>query len=110
MLANIYLNKINKVEYSRRSSPEPRDSNPDQDIGVVRRADGSGAFIFTATSKVSDEWKGKVGEGSAVQWPAGPRRQRVTKAYRRSFRAPAGFDRLRGILVRAAEQRMPHAR
>ena len=44
-----------------------------QDIAVVRRADGSGTtFIFTNyLSKVSAEWKSKVGEGTAVQWPAG---------------------------------------
>ncbi|RTL49899.1 MAG: phosphate ABC transporter substrate-binding protein PstS, partial [Rhodocyclaceae bacterium] len=42
-------------------------------IGVVRRADGSGtSFIFTNyLSKVSEEWKSKVGEGTAVQWPVG---------------------------------------
>jgi phosphate transport system substrate-binding protein len=40
---------------------------------VVRRADGSGtSFIFTNyLSKVSEEWKTKVGEGTAVQWPVG---------------------------------------
>jgi len=40
---------------------------------VVRRADGSGtSFIFTNyLSKVSPEWKSKVGEGTAVQWPTG---------------------------------------
>jgi phosphate transport system substrate-binding protein len=39
----------------------------------VRRADGSGTtFIFTNyLSKVSPEWKQKVGEGTAVQWPVG---------------------------------------
>jgi phosphate transport system substrate-binding protein len=39
----------------------------------VRRADGSGTtFIFTNyLSKVSEEWKTKVGEGTAVQWPVG---------------------------------------
>jgi len=40
---------------------------------VVRRADGSGTtFIFTNyLSKVSEEWKTKVSEGTAVQWPTG---------------------------------------
>ena len=42
-------------------------------IAPVRRADGSGTtFIFTNyLSKVNDEWKTKVGEGTAVNWPAG---------------------------------------
>jgi phosphate transport system substrate-binding protein len=46
---------------------------PDAAISVVRRADGSGtSFIFTNyLSKVSAEWKSKVGEGTAVNWPTG---------------------------------------
>src|SRR4029077_19889609 len=46
---------------------------PDAAIAVVRRADGSGtAFIFTNyLSKVNPDWKSKVGEGTAVNWPAG---------------------------------------
>ncbi len=46
---------------------------PEKEITVVHRSDGSGtSFIFTNyLSKVSDEWKTKVGEGSAVNWPAG---------------------------------------
>ena len=46
---------------------------PDADITVVRRADGSGTtFIFTNyLSKVNAEWKAKVGEGTAVNWPTG---------------------------------------
>ena len=44
---------------------------PDAAIAVVRRADGSGTtFIFTNyLSKVNAEWKTKVGEGTAVNWP-----------------------------------------
>jgi phosphate transport system substrate-binding protein len=46
---------------------------PDAAIAPVRRADGSGTtFIFTNyLSKVNAEWKAKVGEGTAVNWPAG---------------------------------------
>ena len=46
---------------------------PDAAIAVVRRADGSGtSFIFTNyLSKVNPEWKAKVGEGTAVNWPTG---------------------------------------
>ncbi|MGE5864820.1 MAG: phosphate ABC transporter substrate-binding protein PstS, partial [Rhizobacter sp.] len=46
---------------------------PDAAISVVRRADGSGtSFIFTNyLSKVNAEWKSKVGEGTAVNWPTG---------------------------------------
>jgi phosphate transport system substrate-binding protein len=46
---------------------------PDAAIAVVRRADGSGTtFIFTNyLSKVNADWKAKVGEGTAVNWPTG---------------------------------------
>ena len=46
---------------------------PDAAIAVVRRADGSGtSFIFTNyLSKVNADWKAKVGEGTAVNWPTG---------------------------------------
>ena len=46
---------------------------PDAAIAPVRRADGSGTtFIFTNyLSKVNAEWQSKVGEGTAVNWPAG---------------------------------------
>jgi phosphate transport system substrate-binding protein len=48
-------------------------SLPATDIGVVRRADGSGtSFIFTNyLAKVNAEWKQKIGEGQSVQWPVG---------------------------------------
>jgi phosphate transport system substrate-binding protein len=46
---------------------------PDAAIAPVRRADGSGTtFLFTNyLSKVNAEWKTKVGEGTAVNWPVG---------------------------------------
>ena len=73
VLANIYLGKINKWNDPALVALNPGLKLPEQDIGVVRRADGSGTtFIFTNyLSKVSDEWKQKVGEGSSVQWPLG---------------------------------------
>ncbi|MCP5309075.1 MAG: phosphate ABC transporter substrate-binding protein PstS [Zoogloeaceae bacterium] len=73
VLANIYLGKINKWNDPAIVALNPGLKLPEQDIGVVRRADGSGTtFIFTNyLSKVSGEWKEKVGEGSSVQWPLG---------------------------------------
>jgi phosphate transport system substrate-binding protein len=46
---------------------------PDDAITVVHRSDGSGTtFIFTNyLSKVSDDWKSAVGEGTAVSWKVG---------------------------------------
>ncbi len=46
---------------------------PDQNIAVVRRADGSGtSFVFTSyLSKANAQWKEKIGAGSTVNWPTG---------------------------------------
>jgi phosphate transport system substrate-binding protein len=73
VLADIYLGKVTKWTDPEIVKLNPTIKFPDQDIAVVRRADGSGTtFIFTNyLSKVSAEWKQKVGEGTAVQWPLG---------------------------------------
>ncbi|TBR08457.1 MAG: phosphate ABC transporter substrate-binding protein PstS [Rugosibacter sp.] len=73
VLADIYLGNITKWNDKAIVALNPKLSLPDQAIAVVRRADGSGTtFIFTNyLSKVSPEWKQKVGEGTAVQWPLG---------------------------------------
>jgi phosphate transport system substrate-binding protein len=73
VLADIYLGKITKWSDKAIKELNPALSLPDHDIGVVRRADGSGtSFVFTNyLSKVSAEWKQKVGEGTAPQWPVG---------------------------------------
>lgn len=73
VLADIYLGKITKWNDKAIADLNPGLSLTGSDIGVVRRADGSGTtFIFTNyLSKVSGEWKQKIGEGTAVQWPVG---------------------------------------
>jgi phosphate transport system substrate-binding protein len=73
VLADIYLGKITKWNDKEITALNPKLSLPGSDIAVVRRADGSGTtFIWTNyLSKVSPEWKDKVGEGTAVQWPVG---------------------------------------
>lgn len=73
VLADIYLGKITKWNDKALADLNPKLALPDQAIAVVRRSDGSGTtFIFTNyLSKVSPEWKQKVGEGTAVQWPVG---------------------------------------
>jgi len=73
VLADIYLGKITKWNDKAIAELNPKLALPAQDIAVVRRADGSGTtFIFTNyLSKVSAEWKQKVSEGTAVQWPLG---------------------------------------
>ncbi|MBV8618962.1 MAG: phosphate ABC transporter substrate-binding protein PstS [Curvibacter sp.] len=73
VLADIYLGKVSNWNDAAIKALNPGVSLPDAAIAVVRRADGSGtSFIFTNyLSKVSPEWKSKVGEGTAVNWPTG---------------------------------------
>lgn len=73
VLGDIYLGKITKWNDAALTSLNPGVALPDSAIAVVRRADGSGtSFIFTNyLSKVNPEWKEKVGEGTAVNWPTG---------------------------------------
>jgi len=73
VLGDIYLGKITKWNDAALTALNPGVPLPDAAISVVRRADGSGtSFIFTNyLSKANAEWKAKVGEGTAVNWPTG---------------------------------------
>jgi phosphate transport system substrate-binding protein len=73
VLGDIYLGKIAKWSDPAIKALNPSLALPDAAIAPVRRADGSGtSFIFTNyLSKVNAEWKAKVGEGTAVNWPTG---------------------------------------
>jgi phosphate transport system substrate-binding protein len=73
LLGDIYLGKITKWNDAAIKAINPGLNLPDATIAAVRRADGSGtSFIFTNyLSKVNPEWKAKVGEGTAVNWPTG---------------------------------------
>ncbi len=73
VLGDIYLGKITKWNDPALTALNPGVPLPDADIAVVRRADGSGtSFLFTNyLSKVNADWKAKVGEGTAVNWPTG---------------------------------------
>jgi phosphate transport system substrate-binding protein len=72
-LANIYLGKITKWDDAAIKKLNPTAKLPAEAITVVRRSDGSGTtFNFTDyLSKVSADWKSKVGSGTAVEWPVG---------------------------------------
>src|SRR6476646_4528178 len=72
-LANVYLGKITKWDDAAIKKLNPNVKLPSEAITVVRRSDGSGTtFNFTNyLSKVSPDWKTKVGSGTAVEWPAG---------------------------------------
>jgi phosphate transport system substrate-binding protein len=71
VLADIFLKKINNWNDKRISTANPGVKLPDLTIAVVHRSDGSGTtFIFTNyLSKVSTEWKDKVGFATSVNWP-----------------------------------------
>ncbi|MDP1899946.1 MAG: phosphate ABC transporter substrate-binding protein PstS [Rubrivivax sp.] len=73
VLGDIYLGKITKWNDAALAALNPGVALPDAAISPVRRADGSGTtFLFTNyLSKVNAEWKSKVGEGTAVNWPTG---------------------------------------
>ena len=73
VLGDIYLGKITKWNDPAITAINPGVALPGEAITVVRRADGSGtSFNFTNyLSKVNPEWKAKVGEGTAVNWPTG---------------------------------------
>lgn len=73
VLGDIYLGKITKWDDAAIKALNPGLALPSDAISPVRRADGSGtSFIFTNyLSKVNAEWKSKVGEGTAVNWPVG---------------------------------------
>ncbi len=70
-LADIYLKKIAKWNDPRIGALNPGVNLPGTDIALVHRADGSGTTnIFTNyLSKVSDEWKTRVGAANSVNWP-----------------------------------------
>jgi phosphate transport system substrate-binding protein len=73
VLADIYLGKLKKWNDAAIANLNPGVKLPDMAISVVHRSDGSGTtFIWTNyLSKVSAEWKQRVGEGTSVNWPTG---------------------------------------
>lgn len=72
-IANIFLGAITKWNDPAIAGQNPGVKLPDSDIIVVHRSDGSGTtYIFTDyLSKISPDWKTKVGNNTAVRWPTG---------------------------------------
>jgi len=72
-LAGIFLGTISKWNDQEIARANPGVKLPDTAIAVVHRSDGSGTtFIWTDyLSKVSPEWKAKVGSATSVNWPGG---------------------------------------
>ena len=72
-IAGIFLGTIKKWNDLQITSSNPGVHLPASDITVIHRSDGSGTtFVFTDyLSKVSPEWKERVGAGTSVNWPVG---------------------------------------
>jgi phosphate transport system substrate-binding protein len=72
-LSGIFLGTIAKWNDARLAKDNPGVKFPNEDIQVVHRSDGSGTtFVWTDyLSKVSPEWKSKVGANTSVSWPVG---------------------------------------
>jgi phosphate transport system substrate-binding protein len=73
VLADIYLGKTKKWNDPEIAKLNPGLALPAVGITVAHRTDGSGTTFNWANylSKSSDEWRSKVGEGTAVSWPTG---------------------------------------
>jgi phosphate transport system substrate-binding protein len=73
VIAGIYLGRISKWNDAQIQAMNPGVALPDAAIAPVHRADGSGtSFLFTSfLSRSNAEWKDKVGEGTAINWPVG---------------------------------------
>ena len=72
-LAGIYLGTITKWNDPEIAKPNPNVSLPANDIVVVHRQDGSGTtYVWTDyLTKVSEDWRQRVGTGISVTWPVG---------------------------------------
>lgn len=73
VVADIYLGKIKKWNVPAIAKLNPGVKLPDMGITVVHRSDGSGTTFTFANylSKISPEWKQKVGANTSVPWPVG---------------------------------------
>ena len=73
LLADIFLGKVTNWNDPRIAALNRGIRLPDASIKVVHRSDGSGTTFnwVNYLSKVSPEWRAKVGEGKSVEWPVG---------------------------------------
>lgn len=98
VLANIFLGKITLWNDPAIAALNEGLTLPAQRITVVRRSDGSGTtFNFVNyLSKVSPDWKSKVGEGTAVRWPVGigGKGNEGVAAYTKQIKGAVGYVEL----------------
>ncbi len=105
MLADIYLGKIKNWNDPAIRALNPGLNLPAATISVIHRLDGSGTTFNWANylSKVSPEWKQKVGEGTAVEWPTGAG-GKGNEGVARVCRVGEKLDRLRRVCLRHQKQ------
>ena len=109
-VAGIYLGKISKWNDPAIAKDNPGVNLPKDDIVVVRRTDASGTtFVLTDyLSKVSPEWKMKVGADTSVSWPgqtlAGPQNAGVAGLVKQT---PDSIGYVE--LIYAEQNKMPYA-
>jgi phosphate transport system substrate-binding protein len=108
-IADIYLGKIRRWDDPAIKADNPGIVLPTADITVVSRADGSGtSAVFTDyLSKVSPEWKEKVGMGTSPNWPTGQRskgNEGVTASVKQNANTIGYVE-----LVYAAQNKLPVA-
>jgi phosphate transport system substrate-binding protein len=72
-LAGIFLGRVSKWNDPAIANANKGVNLPGNDIVVIHRSDGSGTtYIWTDyLSKISGDWKDKVGKGTSVNWPVG---------------------------------------
>ena len=108
-IANIFLGNVTKWNDPAIASQNPGATLPSSDIIVVHRSDGSGTtFIFTDyLSKVSPDWKSKVGNSTAVRWPVGLGAKGNEGVSGQIEQTPGSFGYVE--LIYAAQNKMPIA-
>jgi phosphate transport system substrate-binding protein len=109
LLADIFLGKITLWNDAAIAGANPGVALPAGKISIVHRSDGSGTtFNFSNyLSKVSPEWKTKVGEGTSVQWPGGVggKGNEGVASYVKQIKGSIGYVEL----AYALQNQMPYA-
>lgn len=109
-VAGIFLGTVNKWNDPAIAKPNPGVKLPASDILVVHRSEGSGTtFIWTDyLSKISPEWKTKVGAGASVRWPTGLGAKGNEGVAGLVKQTPNSFGYVE--LIYAIQNRMPYGR
>lgn len=110
LLADIFLGKVRRWDDPRIAAENPGLRLPGRRITVVHRADGSGTtWIFSNyLSKVSPDWKSRVGFGKSLAWPTGVggKGNEGVAAYVRRIKGAIGYVEF----AYALQNRMSHVR